>query len=324
MRKSSTPKWRQMVEIEKWLDNTKIASLERCPREFFLRHVLFLTKESEGSVATEFGKAFHLALDLFFTGTPKEEAINKACLKLQESIACLIEAGNERVYEDGRADLDTLVRALHYFLTAGAGSELAGLLKSCKTELKLSFKDPETGWSLLGRIDLLGETHSGSVLLVDFKTTGWSIKNWGNKLITDTQLQTYAFISTATAVVRNVDAGAYAVLQVQRRRLKSGALSPNVTLDSALLPIALTTDHLLRAEERFKRAVRLIEEFARANSFDCVWSSCNRLHGICQFHPLCERFWRAPLSKTEVVEELEEVAYSLGFVKHRWYPFEET
>ena len=310
------------MELEKWLDNTKMGTFERCPREFFLRHILMLTRESEGSVATEFGKAFHHTLELYFSGTDKDEAIQSGVLKLQESINRLIEAGDERVYEDARADIDTFVRAIQYFLTAGAGQELRSIVKNAKCELKLTYTEPESKWSLLGRIDLLAETHAGQHMLVDFKTTSWGLRGWGNKLLTDTQLQTYAFIATKTLVVKEVHAGAYAILHVQRRKLKSGQFSPNITLDSALLPLALTQDHLARAENRFLTVSKSIERAYESKHFPCVWSQCNRLTGVCQFHPLCERFWRSSLENSEV-EHIYEIAFSLGYIQHRWHPFEE-
>jgi len=306
--------------MEKWLDNTKISSWERCPREFFLRHCLHLTKEDRGSVATEFGKAFHLACELVFTGTPLESALNEAVRTFKESLLSLMESAEaDSLYEDGRSDPDTLLRSLHYFFTSGAGSELLGVLKHSQTELQLTYSDPEIGWDLLARIDLLGETHSGTVLLVDFKTTGWNLRSWGAKILTDTQLQTYALVVTSVTS-RKVDAGAYAVLQVQRRRLRSGAFSPNISLDSALFPLALTEDHLQRAKDRFKQTAKALEQAWESRSFPCVWSSCSRMNGVCQFHPLCERFWKAELSKEE--EQIREVAFSLGFVEQRWDPFD--
>ena len=309
------------MELEKWLDNTKIGTFERCPREFFLRHVLFLTRHSEGSVATEFGKAFHSALELFFSGKPVEEAIQLGALKLQESLSRLAESGNERVYEDGRADIDTFVRALQYFLNSGAGRELSSLIKDAKCELKLRLVD-KSGWELLGRIDLLAETHSGQIMIVDFKTTGWSIKSYAQKILTDTQLQTYALIVKETAVARTVHAGAYAVLYVKRARLKSGQLSPSISLDSALLPLALTQDHLDRALARFRSAREEIERAYSRMHFPCIWSQCQRIAGICQFHPLCERFWRTELTPQNI-EHIYEVAFGLDFVQHRWHPFED-
>lgn len=309
------------MELERWLDNTKMGTFERCPREFFMRHVLFLTRHSEGSVATEFGKAFHTALEHFFSGKSKDEAIQLGALQLQESLSRLIEAGDERVYEDGRSDIDTFVRAVQYFLSSGAGMELSSITKSAQCELKLTLVD-ESGWELLGRIDMLVETHSGQIMIVDFKTTGWNIKSYAQKILTDTQLQTYALIVQETAVAKTVNAGAYAVLYVNRKKLKSGHFSPTISLDSALLPLALTQDHLERARSRFKLSVQNIERAWETKSFPCVWSQCGRINGICQFHPLCERFWKADLSKNSV-EQIFEVAFSLGYIQHRWHPFED-
>lgn len=308
------------MELEKWLDNTKMSAFERCPREFFLRHVLMLTKESEGSVATEFGKAFHKTLELYFSGTPTEEAIQQGALHLQESVSRLLEAGHERVFDDPRADIDTFIRAVQHFLTAGAGMELRSMTKSAKCELKLTLTDGD--WSLLGRIDMLAETHAGQNLLVDFKTTAWGLRGWGNRLITDTQLQTYALIAVSTLVVDTVHAGAYAVLYVNRRKLASGQWSPNISLDSALFPLALTHDHLKRAEHRFRLCREQIQRAYESMHFPCIWSSCGRLgSGVCQFHPLCERFWSSDLRSE--LQHIYEVAFSLGYIQHRWHPFED-
>ena len=319
------------ILIEKWLDNSKMGAFERCPREFLLRYILHLDKKTEkGQVALAFGKAFHYGCEIYFQNIPHDDrqqvlqtAISKATEQLQQTLSELASIGSEEIYSDPRADIDFLARTLSYFFTSGAGKELSDMTLEAKPEVHMEWEHEDTGWKLVGKADLILQTLSKSTIVIDFKTTRWTIKTqWGTKAQTDTQLSTYCLLAKTTGLVNNIDAVAYAVIRADRRQLKNGQWSPSITLESDFFPVAITQDHLDRALFRFIRIVNSVDtsdlENPEPKSFPPVFSSCQRLGGNCKFFPLCELTW-----KSEDIEEIREVALRLDYKEDRWHPFEQ-
>lgn len=308
------PKVPPSLETRDWLDNSKIATYESCPRKYFLRYELNLAPETGLSPALIFGKAFHKAVETYFTlRSPNvEEALAVGYAILE---ACRPQAEE---YDDWRLEPDSLLRAVNHFLTH-AGSEIMNLSDKIYPELKLWFHDEPLGFTYVGRADLLIRTLSGTWSVIDLKTTSWAInQGWGSRLLVDTQLQGYAFLVESLYEIE-VFGGGYAIISASRSRLKSGAWSPNLRLDSAFLPIALTPDHKERALHRFRTAA---EGIAQDRSFSCRFSSCLQWNKVCSYHPICERTWswRAPSQR----EELKELAVAIGFVEEVWDPFDDT
>lgn len=322
------------LKIEKWLDNSKMGAFERCPREFFLRYVLHLQKPQEkGQIALLFGKAFHIGCEEFFkarnSGLSPEKSLEVSISKAIEEFQTFLSQfsienpQSEELLEDPRADVDFLARTLSFFFTAGTGKELSDMTRRALTELLIEWKPQNSEWKLLGRVDLIIETLSQSTILIDFKTTRYSIsRNWSEKSQTDVQLSTYCLLALKVLVVQKIDAVAYAVVQADRRRLKNGRWSPTITLKSELFPLAMTQDHIERAEYRFSRIVNSVDTSAqdpKPQSFPPVFGSCQRLKGICQFFPLCELTW-----KSQTWDDVLEIAERLGYIQSRWHPFEDV
>jgi len=297
---------------EKWLDNSKVSAFETCPRLYFLRYCLHLSAEKSLSPALLFGKAFHSACEHFFKGLDEDTAIETGLEVLVNSV----DRVDEFSRDDWRLDEESFARSCLYFFSH-TGREIKSLAEVLETEMKIELKDPETDYSYLGRIDLFMKSKTGLFSVIDIKTTSMSItQGWTQKLLVDTQIQGYAYL-----VERSKDlpvfSGAYAILSARRSRLKSGALSPNMTIDSSFLPLALSSDHLRRAEWRFKKTAQAIE----TSSFPCNFSSCLHYSKVCQFHPLCERYWAEDVREKE--EEIKEVALSSGYSIEKWHPFDD-
>ena len=57
------------------LDNTMVDCFNRCPRKFYWRHVRHLVRKGKVSPPLAFGSAIHLALEIAYKGSSKEEAM---------------------------------------------------------------------------------------------------------------------------------------------------------------------------------------------------------------------------------------------------------
>lgn len=323
-------------ENRKWIDNSKANAFERCPREFLLRYHLDLAQPNQDTLILDYGKAFHSGVECFFKavfqdGLAESQALEMATevavRQLNEALQRLAELGAESLYTDPRANPDLLVRALTYFLTSGAGRDIKVMSQQVLAELKLAANLAEPDWQALGRIDLLIQSHTGDWIVIDVKTTRWSIRDWNRKALVDTQLSTYGWIAVATATAPAVTAGAYAVCRADQRLLKSGAWSPSISLDSELVPVALTVSRLQATEARFNRIASRLSSLGVGISdtheipvreFPCHWSACQRLGGICQFAQLCELTW--DVGNTA---DILETAERLGYEAQPWHPFDD-
>jgi len=308
--------------MEKWIDNSKVSTLESCPREFYLRYVLHLTK-TKATTAQAFGTAIHIAIQKAIAETlDPPQALEKALdiwePTLIEAMQPVLETSHEEdLIDDYRYEPSTGVLALmHLFSPEGAlYSMLQWAEKIIGTELQLRCPLP-LGWEFLGPADIVIKTTSGDISLVDIKTTGWNLEVWATKAQADIQLHGYSYaLQKGHSITPN--SCAYLVLQVNRRMLKSGAWSDKPTLKSQIFPTAVTQNHLDRIADRLHHAVLQIEGRKLSNSWPCIWSSCLRFNRLCQFFPLCERFW-----KDFNPEAILETALSLGYIQNRWHPFE--
>jgi len=300
--------------MKKWIDNSQISTYERCPREWYLRYHLGLKKPTyKGLVAQEFGKAFHRAIELFFKSHSVEECIEIAVSEFQETLNDLsvknpTEEFLQELYEDPRADVDLLSRTIGYFLTEGVGKQIKDMTLKAHPEVLLSVYDPRTQFHLIGRIDLIIETFGESKLMVDIKTTRYSIQqNWTVKAQTDTQL---GFINAVS----------YAVLRVDRRKLKSGVWSPKITLESDFFPVAITRTEIQKALFRFRMVASEInsKDLDDPMNFPCRFTSCQRFNSACQFHPLCQITWNS-----RDKQEIQETAQRLELIIEQWSPAQE-
>ncbi len=310
------------MEIKNWIDNSKIGCLERCPREFYLRYGLHLTREVPSS-AIAFGKAMHEVIENALKEHDNIKDIVEYCEAVWEQtlMKYIVEIGIEVDYEDYRLEPSTGLLALSELFMNGAGKDLLGLKDEVlNTEMELSFKVLQN-FEFRGKADIVLRTKAGTNMLVDIKTTGWKMESWAEKATVDCQLHSYALALDKMNL--KVHSGAYLVVQTNRRRLSSGAWSNKPTLKSALFPIAVTEDYKERMLRRIERAVIKITGRAKMYLFEPVWSQCQRLSGVCQFHPLCERYWRYNGIDLQSIEpELLEVALSLGYRQEEWNPFD--
>lgn len=308
--------------MRKWVDNSKISCLERCPREFFLRYILHLTKESP-SPAIAFGKALHTVIEESFKQPTVVAALEYSLENWRVELDREInELGQEINYDDYRVEPSTGELALrHLWSLDGACRELYDMTEEViGTELDLDINIIGE-WRFVGKADMVLSLKSGSRMLADIKSTGWKMESWGEKSIIDTQLHSYATALSKMEI--DVYSGAYLVIQVNRRKLTSGSWSNKPTLKSAIFPISLTEEYKERMFERMRRAIIKLEGRYTMGLFECVWSSCQKLSGICQFHPLCERFWRMNgMNLKENWEEIKIVALSLGYKENEWKPLD--
>ena len=308
-------------KASKWVDNSKISCLERCPREFFLRYILHLTIERP-SIAIAYGKAMHTVIEKAVLQSnisqSKKIALEMWDYTLQEEVQ---QMGGEIPYDDFRAEPSTGRLALeHLFSPDGALYELMNMKSSVK-EVELKIDIPIImDWRFHGRADIVLEYKSGVLGLVDIKTTGWKIESWGQKILVDVQLHGYGYGLKEMGF--DINSGAYMVLQSNRRKLKSGAWINSPTIKSGIFPVAVTEDHLSRVRDRMIKAVIQIEGREDRCLWECIWSSCQKLSGICQFHPLCERYWNVNgYSLDKEKEDILDMALSLGYIQHEWHPF---
>ena len=294
----------------KVLDNSKISAFELCPRLYFLRYELHLTQPTV-SPALAFGKAFHRGVEAFLLSGGNMEAAQGAALAALEA-----ELEGKEAPLDYRLDPSNLSLALSYYIAQGL-PEIRGLARSIECEVSLALpakEDPE--WVFGGRADLVLENYAGELIVIDLKTTSWSLNSggWSSKLLTDVQLQMYAWLLEATKQ-RRVAAGAYSILYIYARARKDGSYSsPN--LETSFLPVALTESHKERAKWRAVNALQGI----KASSFPCNFSACQQWNRVCQFHPLCERFWNE--DPRENSSAILEIAQALGYIQEEWNPLE--
>ena len=217
---------------------------------------------------------------------------------------------------DYRLDPSILNLALSYYV-AQALPEIQGLARSMEVEVSLALPakgDPK--WVFGGRADMVLENYAGELIIIDLKTTSWSLNSggWSSKLLTDVQLQMYAWLLEEIQQKR-VSSGAYSILYIYARARKDGSFSsPN--LETAFLPVALTESHKERAKWRAQNALRSILR----SSFPCNFSACQQWNRICQFHPLCERFWNSDPREDSPI--ILEVAQALGYIQEEWNPLE--
>ncbi len=320
-----------MTTPQQWLDNSKCNAIERCPREFMLRYLLHLNRSDEDTLVMDFGKAFHRGVETFFNAIfvdnqteseALEKAVATATAELNSALQHLAEIGAESLYTDPRANPDLLIRALTYFLTAGAGLDILRMASTVMSEMKLRFPIPNSAMEFLARVDLLVHTHGGDWIVVDVKTTRWPVRDWPRKALVDTQITTYALAVRESGITDQVNAGAYAVCRADQRKLKSGAWSPNVSLESELIPVALTVSKLEAMKNRIVRIATHLQPIIGDGDppsplqFPCHWSACQRLRGICQFAQLCELTW-----DFADAESIREKAHEMGFVEDPWDPF---
>lgn len=72
-----------LLKKEITLDNTTYEAMTQCQVKGFIERVLRL-KPTKKSAALAFGECFHLALENFYKGTPRDEAIDKAIERANE------------------------------------------------------------------------------------------------------------------------------------------------------------------------------------------------------------------------------------------------
>src|SRR5690554_5585155 len=80
------------------LDNSKLTTYRRCPREFFFRHVVGWTKELE-SHDLVFGEAWHQALDQLYTAGFTEDNFLLAYTRFLESYRAVFPPETDIFYE---------------------------------------------------------------------------------------------------------------------------------------------------------------------------------------------------------------------------------
>jgi len=307
------------MSYAKWLDNSKINALERCPRQFYYRYILDLTKPSEKTtIATAFGKAIHRTLEKSVLSSSLEEA---RTLALESFPSLLLEelamtSSEER--DDPRAEPSTGLLLLEdFFSPSGAGSSLFNLkdeVLAVETEVEVP---AFYGYTFKAMADILLRLKTGETCLVDIKTTRWRVDRYALQAVADTQLHSYAW-ALGRSSFGQPSSAMYLVLKVDRRRLRSGIWSNTVSTDTAIFPLALTKNHIDQMEDRIRRAALEIEGRLLARDFQCRFGSCLSWNSVCQFQPLCERFWKElPLDDQEV----KEIAFSLGFEEEEWIPF---
>ena len=302
-----------------WLDNSRIGQLERCPREFYFQHVLKLALPSSlSNEHTAFGKAFHSSIEDAFKeakngGGTIEDARRKALSYFKERLpeelsqvscpaeGCKTEPSTglyaiDTAFQDGGAlfSLWQVTRRV-LFVEKGILTPIEGAPNSYFAALP----------------DLVVETETG-LTLVDLKTTSRQKDAYAAKALADTQLHSYALaLQQEGYPIQNA---LFAVLQVARRRLKSGSWSPNISTSSGIYPVALTENRLRQLKERMLLSALELRGRYLAGLWDRKLGACLRFGHLCPFQGLCSSPFQG--------EDLLSYAESVGFTSYEWKPFD--
>lgn len=313
-----------MAEMMKWIDNTRIGCLERCPREFLYRHVLGLVPPQVRRLPQAFGNAIHRAIEKAIEVSLRPQEALEAALDewqvafLQEVLPLADEEGPD--YRLERDTGEALLR--HLFSPDGAMTAFLGTVDEVLgTEMRLEVPvevGPGIVWTFRGRADVVARLKMGSDCLMDIKTTGWHLTGWHEKMQADTQLHSYAWALKQLGY--DIYSACYVVGKVNRRLLKDGRWSPNISVDSAMFPVACTEDYMEKMWWRMRRAALELEGRLAVNHWECRFGSCLRFNNVCGYQPLCDRFWR---EDSPELDYLKEFAVSLGFRIEPWDPFAE-
>ncbi len=175
------------------LSHTSIASFLRCPRLWYLEHVLRLSPVGDRSRALGFGTAFHAALEQWWTADGSDEA------RLAASFAAFQLSGEQLSFEDGCLGPELL---LGYAATY-ANDELRAHsipLGECKIEVPVLDPDGNVApdMVLVAKLDEIGFELGGETVLVEHKTTSSDINSstFWSRFDTSLQLPIY-FIAAA-------------------------------------------------------------------------------------------------------------------------------
>lgn len=162
------------------LTTSSMASFRRCPRHYYHRYELGLTRISTGT-ALRVGTAFHLAMELRGKGATMEEA--------SESATSLM------------ADLPYELETLRQLIAAYWWRYSIDTLKMFDIErvFRMSLTNPETGknsksFQLAGKIDAIAQLPDGRMAIVEYKTAGEDISpdsNYWLRLRCDPQISLY-------------------------------------------------------------------------------------------------------------------------------------
>ena len=307
--------------MKNWIDNSKAGALERCPRHFWFRYVAHLTQFQENPKIL-FGKSIHFAFEQMFDQLMLGENDVQFLLEVfTESGILYWNHCVEKLDPYAAAETYFSSDSFHHIANAWLSEvweflapQIAGV---CGTEL-ITFcplPEPAEDWTYICRADLVFQDISGNLCLIDHKTTGWSPTMALRTLEADTQLPSYC-MALSQKFSKPVSLAYLNLIQYNRRVLKSGNWS-KPTLNCQLAPVVVSPSRLEMMLYRYVACAKELEKRKETNNWSCQPSACSFRGGICEFLPLCERFW-----KEDPCESHIEQAFHLGFRIEEWKPFE--
>ena len=307
--------------MKNWIDNSKAGQLERCPRAFWFRYVAHLTQAQENAKIL-FGKSVHFAFEQAFDQLMLGENNSKTLLDIFTESGIYYWSTRLRNLDSFEAMETYFDNDSFHHIANKWFSEIWQFLAPqiehvCGTELivKVPLPEPANDWTYICRADLVFQDVSKNLCLIDHKTTGWSLTGTINSLEADTQLPSYC-MALSQKYNKPVSLAYLNLIQYSRRRLKSGDWS-KPTQNNQLAPVVISPTRLEMMLYRYISCAKEIERRTETNNWTCQPSACSLRGRVCQFLPLCDRFW-----KEDPCDEHVQQALHLGYRVEEWKPFE--
>ena len=331
----------------RFYDNTKVSTHRECPRKFFYRHVLNLTRVSPKSDDPElnlewyksqkdlvFGSAWHKAMDVVWQGLAKdvidyEELYRRAFATfMKEWLASGFPSPDFTTDEIDRElapkTLDTALGMLKGYIDTQAE-----FIKSHTTlvavELPFAvpiFLDDAEIW-YCGRQDKV-INYEGKIWVVDHKTTGQYKKDgyfkstFVDSFIINHQMEGYSY---GARIKYGDDFGGILIdAALTHRTVHEGfRFLPIIAAEESLDPWLWETQEEIRRIERYERIVNEEREspstVSHMPAFPRNDKACYNFGKPCPFLDLCAG-WENPL------REYDEQGPPPGFGVEKWSPFD--
>jgi len=169
-----------LVEILKgpWLDGSKIDCFNLCPQKYYYRYVMHIRPKGGPGSALSFGHAIHKAMEVLYGGNPFTMVICplhgsghcQFCERSNGFMPAIAGAFLAAYPEDPEDDKDVRTRSRGLeILTAYIRKYRRDVFKTLAVEVPFSI--PFSGFTYVGRIDLIGQWENEEIRPVDHKHT---------------------------------------------------------------------------------------------------------------------------------------------------------
>jgi hypothetical protein len=309
-------------------DNTKIADYKKCPRSYFIRHVLGWTREGNSKApALVFGSSWHAGMDAVWGGAAEQMSAGAASIDTEELVTQAMLAFNLQWEEDGfdpeisLEEADALsprtpgiANEMFYNYVEHNSRMLANSrVLAIEQPLAIPFPELEDAW-YVGRLDKVIE-YNGQIIILEHKTTtayaiqGQFQRDYCDSWYAAPQIKGYQFAGTLYyPKLSSVWVDASLVHKKVHDAFKFIPVSHSWPLLQEW--VYDTKEWIMRIsfeEDRYANTQQLTPGLFPRNE-----DSCFGKYGVCPFLDICRS-----ISDPSTLPEVP-----VGYVEERWEPFD--